>query len=253
MLDTDVLLGYEDSGEGVSDHSTTIAPQPQRRPGFILQEFGQNIRPSAPTPPSQSFHPSTLMYDGSASATPIQQQPVHQQPPRQQQQQHTFMDTLLARQQSNFAAREETRLSQNSPAATVLGSRSLHTEHSQPQNPSAVPTASVCSSDQDTVSDRIRLHITWDRTLLKVWLDMRSPCETFFRTFQEAVEKRKGLFDRSNIIIFLKKDKLWPDNEAYPLSLNEDDLEADWDETVSFLKENPMLPNVYGRIEVGDG
>lgn len=193
-----------------------------------------------------------MMYDGSASATPVQQQPMQH---RQQQQQHAFMDNLFARQ-ANIAAREDSRLSQNSPAATILGSRSLHSEHSQPLHPSAMPSASTSSNDQNTTTEKIRLNLTWDRTILKVWLEMNAPCEAFFRTFQQLVEKRKGIFERADITIYLKKDNSTPDDEAYPLSLDEDELKVDWKDTLSWLRDNTgetVSENVYGRVQVGEG
>ena len=85
---------------------------------------------------------------------------------------------------------------------------------------------------------------------MAMWLDLHAPGEDFFKTFQRLVEKRKGIFDRTNITIYLKKDKLTPSDEAYPLSLDVDDLEADWDTTVAWLQDNKRdkSPHVYGTV-----
>jgi len=66
---------------------------------------------------------------------------------------------------------------------------------------------------------------------------------------------RKGMFDRAAIRIILKTDKQTPDDEAYKLSLEESDLEADWPTTLEWLEENKTgkSPRIYGRVQVGEG
>jgi len=90
---------------------------------------------------------------------------------------------------------------------------------------------------------------------MAIWLDLRAPGETFYNAFHQLVEKRKGIFERAMMTIYLKKDKQMPDDEAYPLSLDADNLEADWDTTVAWLEVNrrDKPPHVYGRVEAGEG
>ena len=188
------------------------------------------------------------MYDGSAHATPVQQQQQHQQ-------QNVFMEGLFAQQHAKVAAMEESGHSQNSPTVTVLGSRSLHTEHPQPLHHSPLPTASAHNVDQNTVTDRIRMNFLWEKTSMNVWLDMSAPGEAFFMTFQQLAEKRTRIFDRAEVTIYLKKDKKTPDSEAYALSLDEEELQTDWETTLTWLEDNKREtpPHVFGWVQVGEG
>lgn len=204
------------------------------------------MRPPAPTPPAPSFHRSATMYDSTVSGSPLQRQ-SHQ--PQQQQQPPPIFDALLARQQANAVPRQEHRTSQNSPTATVIASNS-HTTHSP-----AMPPASDFESDPNTANDRIRLSLLWDKTPLNIWLEMSAPAEAFFQTFQQQADKRRRMFDRGEVTILLKGEKSAPDGEAYPLSIAEDDLEADWEETLSWVNENrrETSPHIYGRVQDGEG
>lgn len=46
-----------------------------------------------------------------------------------------------------------------------------------------------------------------------------------------------------------------PDEEARPLSLAEDDLEADWEMTTEWLEANrrDKPPHIYGVVEMEEG
>ncbi|KAF2686955.1 hypothetical protein K458DRAFT_402477 [Lentithecium fluviatile CBS 122367] len=248
VLDIDILLGYEDSGEGASGYPPPVAPQPQRQRAFHFEEYDHNKRPPAPTPPlAHSYHRSTIMYDGSHPTTPVQQQQQHSV--------HQFVENLVNRQHAHGAAVEPSRLSQHSPAVTVRGSHSSHIEHPQPLRPVAAPNASGHNVDQNAASDKVRLNFDWGPTPMKVWIELRAPGEAFFEAFQQQVQKRKGMFERSQVTIYLKKDKKTPDDEACELSLDMNDLEADWEATVEWLEENRRgePPRVYGRVQVGEG
>jgi hypothetical protein len=157
----------------------------------------------------------------------------------------------MARQQAQGAAVEASRLSRHSPASTALHSRSSHMDPSQ----SSRPSVSGHNADHNTGADKLRLSFEWGVTPMAIWMDLRAPGETFFEAFQQLVVKRKGMFERDTMTILLKKDKQTPDDEAYPLSLNSDDLEADWEMTVEWLEENrrEKPPHVYGKVQTGEG
>jgi hypothetical protein len=85
-----------------------------------------------------------------------------------------------------------------------------------------------------------------------MWLDTSAPGEAFYDTFQQHFGKRKVISDRVELKIYLKSDKQSPDDEAYALSLDADELDADWETTVSWLEENKRekSPHIYGKVEI---
>jgi hypothetical protein len=107
----------------------------------------------------------------------------------------------------------------------------------------------------NSASNRIRLSLIWDATWLTVGLDLDARCEAFFRAFQQLCVKRKGEFDRSRTFILLKPDKHAPEDEAYALSLDEDEMNADWETTVAWIKEHrrDKSPHLYGEVRVEEG
>jgi hypothetical protein len=104
-------------------------------------------------------------------------------------------------------------------------------------------------------SSRIRLSLTWDATPINVWLDLHGRGEAFFHAFQQLCAKRKGEFDRSRTLILLKPDKHAPEDEAYALSLDEDEMDADWETTVAWIEEHrrDKSPHLYGEVRVEEG
>jgi hypothetical protein len=225
-----------------------MAPQPQRAQHYMHQESVSSIPPPVRTPPTQAFHRSTVIYDGSAHASTVSHQPHHI--PRQQPEQG-FMEALLAQQHAKAAVMEESRLSQNSPTVTVLSTHSLHAEHQQPLQPSPIPSH---NTDQ-TPNDRLRVNLQWEKTSTLIWLDMSAPAEAFFMTFQQLAEKKKKLFNRADVTICLRKDKLDPDGEEHDLSLDEEELQTDWETTLAWLVENKRdtAPHIFGRVLLENG
>jgi hypothetical protein len=214
-----------------------MAPQPQRGQTFMHQQHNPNIRPPVPTPPAQPLRRSTVTYDGSAHATPVPPQQQHQ--PWQQPAQD-FPETLLAQQHPSTAAMGESRHSQGSPAVTVINTHPLHTAHQQPLQPSPIPPHNA----NQTSTNRLRVNLLWDKTVAPIWLDMSGEAEDFFTTFQQLAEKKKRIFDRANVTICFRRDKL-----------DEETLDMDWESTLEWLMENKRdtAPHVFGRVEVGDG
>jgi hypothetical protein len=170
----------------------------------------------------------------------------------QQYQSHHLLETFIAQQRVHGAAMEDPEHPQYSPAATVLGSLSSRIEHPQPLRPPGAPTTSAQDVDHNIATNKIRLSLLWDMTPVNVWLDLGAPGEAFFKSFQQMVKKRKPLSERAMMTIYLKKDKHTPDDKAYALSLDEDDLDADWETTVTWLEENKRVksPHIYGWVEV---
>jgi hypothetical protein len=99
------------------------------------------------------------------------------------------------------------------------------------------------------------MSLLWDATPLNVWLDPHAHSEAFWRSFQQAVKQRKTILDRAMMTIKLKKNKNIPDEEAYALCLDEDDLEADWETTIEWLEANKRdkPPHLYGVVEIEEG
>jgi len=142
---------------------------------------------------------------------------------------------------------------QPSPAHTVLGS---HIEHPQPLRPNPAPANPAREADPNKAADRIRLSLVWDATTLNVWLDLNAHGEAFYKAFQQqATKQRKDILDRATMTILLKKDKSIPDEEAYALSLDEDDLEADWETTLEWLDANrrDKSPHICGMVKKEEG
>jgi hypothetical protein len=113
----------------------------------------------------------------------------------------------------------------------------------------------ITGTSKVTPSSRIRLSLTYDATPINVWLDLDAPGEAFFQSFQQQCVKRMKVLDRSGAFIWLKPNKHAPDDEAYALSLDEDELDADWETTVAWIKENrrDKSPHLFGVVMVGEG
>lgn len=128
---------------------------------------------------------------------------------------------------------------------------------SLPVRPAPDSSAPIPTSDPNVFSGRLRLEIDWvewGKNPIMVWLDMCAPSDAFFQSFHKCVKKRLVL-EREETTIYLKGNKDTPEEEEYPLLLGADELDADWKTTLEWLRNNKSeeSPNVYGRVEVGDG
>jgi hypothetical protein len=87
-----------------------------------------------------------------------------------------------------------------------------------------------------------------------MWLDLDSPSNAFFLAFSKEAGKRRAMPDRNSLTIYLKPEQHTPDVAAYPLSLDEESLDADWFGTVKWLDENKRerSPHVFGTVSEGD-
>lgn len=91
-------------------------------------------------------------------------------------------------------------------------------------------------------------------TVIKTWLDLDGSADAFFVAFQQQASKRRAIPDRSSLTIYLKTEQNQPDHAAYPLELDEVELDADWSQTVKWLEKNKREhpPHIFGTIPEGD-
>lgn len=131
-----------------------------------------------------------------------------------------------------------------------------HSTHAKQNSVRAAGTLAnpVPEVDHNNDSSKLRLNILWDATQINVWLNMAGPGEAFFKAFQKEVGKRKTIPDRAMIRIIFKNDKDMPDELAYPLCLDEDSLDAEWDTIAEWLDANKRdkVPNIYGWVEIDE-
>ncbi|CAE7179590.1 hypothetical protein PTT_13169 [Pyrenophora teres f. teres 0-1] len=178
--------------------------------------------------------------------------------PRRDQEQfqsHGMVEAFMTQQQLRGTGPEGRQHQRNSPAPTVRRSHPSSTEHSLPLRTNATPAPSVRHDDPNTTRTRIRLSLVWDTTVINMWIDLNAPAEDIFRVFQEHAEKRRSIAERSLMSICLKNDKNMPDHESYDLSLDEEDLDADWETTIEWLEahKREKSPHIYGVIQIQDG
>lgn len=146
------------------------------------------------------------------------------------------------------------RHSHQSTAHTVIDARASRTEHQLPHHPPSVSHIPGTSSAHSNFNRKLRLELNWGLTMIKMWLELDNPAEAFLEAFQKQVIKQRSLPDRKLVTIYLKTEQRLPNDASYPLSLDQEDLEADWAGTVSWLEENSreISPHVFGTIVEAD-
>lgn len=118
--------------------------------------------------------------------------------------------------------------------------------------------ASPYHSAQDirlgAVSDKVRVMCTLGKTKFGIWLDLDSHPGEFVNNVEKQFKRREIRFDQSATVLWLKPEKGTPDEENYELSLNEDDLDADWATAIDWLrdakKENSHV--MYGVFHIDE-
>jgi hypothetical protein len=210
---------------GISDR---IPALPQKGMGLSFQEYGMNS-PQNSNP--HSFHRSSQRDGGS----------------------HAQYDDILhniMRDQRNVQSTIPIR---DSPASSQFqSSYSSQTERPPSRPVTVVPTSSGSPGTTNQSNDKIRVNCTLDSTLLNFWLELDRHADAFIAYVQEAFKKRKLPFAQSATTILFKPDPRTPDESGYLLILDEDDLEADWAGTVSWLRENKNAasPHIFGTIHI---
>jgi hypothetical protein len=138
--------------------------------------------------------------------------------------------------------------SQSAPIATS-NQRPGSSRDSRPVN--AVSTSSIGTAREIIGSERLRV----GGALGKFWLNLDAPAQWFFESIQPQLEKKKKSFDRNTVSIFFHSDKQMFDDEVCELPLGEDELEADWEDTVDWIRENKRekAPHVYVTVQFNEG
>lgn len=227
---------------GRADYAHPDLSPSRQRQGYGIDAYQHGVLPAAPMPPVHPHHRSN-MYDDSIRGAAIKNHfPQH------------FMDEAIARQHIQSAGfKDGSHSVQQAPAGTAFDSPAPRMPQKHANQSSTSPTPSILHSDPSIATERIRLQLVWDLTPIMMWLDLHDSGEAFFQAFQLQADRRKRVFDRATMTIFLMTDKTTPENEAYPLSLNEDDLHVDWDTTVTWLEEHrrEKAPHIFGKIDDG--
>jgi len=85
-------------------------------------------------------------------------------------------------------------------------------------------------------------------------MDLNALADDFFQAFAEKAKKRKIMPERFSISIRLKNHKNMLDDESYDLSLDKEDLDADWETTLEWVNKHKRVdsPHIYGLIQIQD-
>jgi hypothetical protein len=129
------------------------------------------------------------------------------------------------------------------------------TNSSRTSHPSiADPPSSTHMANPLPGSDRIRVSCTLGSSTFNVWLDPDAPAQEFFVTLQKEFEKKRNTLDRATTSILFTCDKTSND-EGREIQLSEDELEADWEETVAWIRDNKRQksPHMYAVIQYDEG
>jgi hypothetical protein len=237
FLDTDLLLGSLDSGEGMYSwpHACTL-------PG--LTHTTHTDRPDMPdtilSPPQQGqglnfnehaecHHRSSNAYDGSKN-------PTHSQP-----------DEVL--QQFARNRREQVAVQSRPAPAAASNQRTDSSRNHRP--PASGSTSSSHTAIHNAGSDRIRVSCTLGSSALSFWLDLDASAQAFFVTIQQNFDKKRNSLDRATTSILFTRDKQTPHDGGRELLLSEDEMEADWEETMAWIRENKKQkpPHIYATLQ----
>ncbi|KAH9878149.1 hypothetical protein J1614_003366 [Plenodomus biglobosus] len=243
LLDIDVLLGEKETGEPSTGLMPNAALQTSRNYGHVSRGSSGNVPSYAQAPPAASWHRSDTCVTGDdSSTTTVQHQSAqhHQQLPQ-------FLQPIFNQSKPP---------QQSSPTAVHPSRPAVQIDTSSPARSPAVLAASTHqTSDPNVAIGRIRLSLDWGLTPIQMWLDLCASGDAFFQTFQKHALQRKRTFERAETTIYLRQTKKGHDEEEYPVSLGEEELDADWELTVSWVVENKRdkPPHIHGRVEVGEG
>jgi hypothetical protein len=240
FLDIDILLGSLDSGEGTflkmhtrtclelahashidrSDVPETMPSPPQKGQGVILKEH------------AESYHRSSKAPDGPKNSTRLQPD--------------EFVQNFVRTQSEQVAAQ-----SRGAPATTP----NHRTDSSRTSRPSTVDPPSLTQiAPQNPGSDRIRVSCTLGTSAFTFWLDPDAPAQEFFGTLHREFEKKRNTLNRATTSILFTRDKT-SDDEGREIQLSEDELEADWEETVAWIRDNKRqkTPHIYAAVQYDEG
>ncbi|KAF2848349.1 hypothetical protein T440DRAFT_536505 [Plenodomus tracheiphilus IPT5] len=201
-------------------------------------------------PQVKSYHRSDYTFGRSTRVIPRRDSSGQQHEQFAQQ----FAGEMMGEGHTQNSRGQETQQSLRNVRLDGIGeSRQVPQSGRATPSPSAQPGSGGTTSDPNAPAGRIRLRIEWESTTINVWLDMDAPGEAFFQAFQKAAGKKHTL-ERDETSLLLKKDKKSSDKDEYTLLLGADELDADWETTLEWLRNHmaEKPPNIYGKVDVGD-
>ncbi|KAH3946755.1 hypothetical protein HBI56_067720 [Parastagonospora nodorum] len=236
FLDIDVLLGNHDSGLGMPE----TGPSPPRRgPRLNFDEHA----PSAHSDNfvTDSFHRSDLNTDFNQPSRDQPNERIHE----------------YVRSQSEHAAAAAT--SRSNPGTISYQQPIPHQQPIPYQEPIPLgnyrpTTAETVNSTQASSHDSIRVSCTLDSSTWGFRLNLNADSQALYDIVQAKLEKNKGPFDRTTVLILFACDKQ-TSGEVCELSLGEEELEADWEGTVAWIRDNKRErpPHMYATIQFEEG
>jgi hypothetical protein len=178
---------------------------------------------------AESWHRSSDAHHGSKNPIPSQPDEVVQN---------------FARHQRELVAAQ----SRHAPAAAP-NQRTDSSRNYRP--PTAESTSSTHPAPLTPSSDRIRVSCTLGSSAFSFWLDLDAPAQELFVTVQQELEKKKKTWDRLTTSILFTRDKT-SDDEGREIQLSEDELDADWEETVAWIRDNKRekSPHIYAALQL---
>jgi hypothetical protein len=116
-------------------------------------------------------------------------------------------------------------------------------------------TAETVNSTQASSHDNIRVSCTLDSSILSFWLNLNADAQALYDIVQPKLEKKKGPFDRTAVLILFARDKQTSTGEVCELSLGEEEMEADWEGTVAWIRDNKRErpPHIHATIQFEEG
>jgi hypothetical protein len=238
FLDVDLLLGSLDSGEG-----TSLIPTPEYVQDWHTTHIDRLDMPGIMSPPPpkgrglsfreqpESYHRSSEARHGSTVSARVQPEELVQ----------NFVRTQ----------REQVAAQSRSASAAAPNQR---TDSSRTSHPSiAAPASSAHMANSQPGTDRIRVSCTLGSSALSFWLDLDAPAQEFFVTLHKEFQKKKNHLDRAMTSILFTCDKS-SDGDGREIQLSEDELEADWEEIVSWIRDNKRQksPHMYAAVQYNE-
>jgi hypothetical protein len=179
----------------------------------------------------ESYHRSSEARNGSKASARVQPDELVQNFVRTQREQ------VAAQSRSVSAATPNQGInsSRTSRPSNIDSSSSTHMENPHPD------------------SDRIRVSCAMGTSAFSFWLDLDAPAQEFFVTLHKEFQKKKNHLDRATTSILFIRDKT-SDDDGREIQLSEDELEADWEETVSWIRDNKRQksPHIYATVQYNE-
>jgi hypothetical protein len=149
----------------------------------------------------------------------------------------------------------EQRAAQSRPAPIATSNQ--RPGSSRASRPATIdPKSSIETADQIPSSDTIRVRCALGRSTLKFWLDLDASAQAFLHTIQDEFDAINKSFDRKKTsIVFHCEKQISDEDGGEKLSLNENALEADWEGTIDWIRDNrrETAPQMYATVQFKEG